>query len=465
MTRALLALPLALALGTEHRALSSEIPPKGGNYRVASGSTEHRALSTQHPAPVDQAFKVPAAGEAVAVIHASCERCDWGVEGREAAVVRILVDGKYSQHLALARGADDADYHVSLGAIAVGDHQLRIEADPALSSPQAGAAAISKVDIVVITPAGDDFVAQSMAPFIYARPNTVGKFTDLPVFMWYEIVPVPQGRQFRYSVIFTNEDGGTATDRLMATWGRTTDVEFVYGVTLNGQGKIVAEEFQGPGHEVPAFGGKHEGLHPLEWVSTDNNMVSESGPTEIRYAPTPQRFDLTGKSREVVMDAHPWIYTLAAKEMVREKKLVEDAAAGSGRIPDSRRFVFVEACTELENAAVAFSVHAPDASGTARWFDADRGLPQFRIVRTGCFRGGVPLPAGAGKPDAIRFKAYSLPARAGAPAPSGPATVVLTQVNGVFTVADTYEQRPLGFSWKGSVPLALNGDWHEVSIR
>jgi hypothetical protein len=417
------------------------------------------------PGLVDQAFKVPAAGEAVAIIHASCERCDWGVEGREAAVVRILVDGKYSQHLALARGADDADYHVSLGAIAVGDHKLRIEADPALSSPQAGAAAISKVDIVVITPAGDDFVAQSMAPFIYARPNTVGKFTDLPVFMWYEIVPVPQGRQFRYSVIFTNEDGGTATDRLMATWGRTTDVEFVYGVTLNGQGKIVAEEFQGPGHEVPAFVGKHEGSHPLEWVSTDNNMVSESGPTDIRYAPTPQRFDLTGKSREVVMDAHPWIYTLAAKEMVREKKLVEDAAAGSGRIPDSRRFVFVEACTELENAAVAFSVHAPDASGTARWFDADRGLPQFRIVRTGCFRGGVPLPAGAGKPDAIRFKAYSLPPRANAPAPSGPATVVLTQVNGVFTVADSYEQRPLGFSWKGSVPLALNGEWHEVSIR
>jgi hypothetical protein len=415
--------------------------------------------------PVDQLFKVPAAGEAVAVIHASCERCDWGVEGREAAAVRISVDGKYSQHLLLARGADDADYHVSLGAMAVGDHTLRIEADPALSSPQAGAAVISKVDIVVITPAGDDFVAQSMAPVVYARPNTVGKFTDLPVFMWYEIVPVPLGRQFRYSVIFTNEDGGTATDRLMATWGRTTDVEFVYGVTLNGRGTIVAEEFQGPGHEVPAFKGQHQGSHPLEWVSTDNNMVSESGPTEIRYAPAPQRFDLTGASREVVMDAHPWIYTLAAKEMVREKKLVEDAAPGSGRIPDSRRFVFVEACTELDNAAVAFSVHAPDASGTARWFDADRGLPQFRIVRTGCFRGGVPLPAGAGKPDAIRFKAYSLPPRAGVPAPSGPAAAVLTRINGVFTVADSYELRPVGFSWKGSVPLAINGEWNDVPIR
>src|SRR5436190_3886734 len=155
------------------------------------------------------------------------------------------------------------------------------------------------------------------------------------------------------------------------------------------------------------------------------------------------------------MDAHPWIYSLAAKEMVREKKFVDDAAAGSGRIPDARRFVFVEGCTELQNAAVAFSVHAPDASGTPRWFDVDRGLPQFRIVRTGCFRGGVPLPAGAGRPDAIRFKAYPLPPSDTAP-PPGPGRVVLTRVNGVFTIADSYEPRSLGFSWKGSVPLAIN---------
>ena len=161
---------------------------------------------------VDQDLKVPAAGEAVAVIHASCERCDWGIEGREAAALKILVDGKYSQHVMLTRGAVDADYHVSLGPVSPGDHRIRIEADTALSSAQAGPAAVSKVDIVVLTPAGDDFVAQSMAPIIYARPNTVGKFTDVPVFMWYEIVPVPEGRQFRYSVIFTNEDGGTATE-------------------------------------------------------------------------------------------------------------------------------------------------------------------------------------------------------------------------------------------------------------
>ena len=44
----------------------------------------------------------------------------------------------------------------------------------------------------------------------------------------------------------------------MATWGRTTDVEFVYGVTLNLQGQVVAEEFQGPNHGCRRFRGRHE---------------------------------------------------------------------------------------------------------------------------------------------------------------------------------------------------------------
>jgi hypothetical protein len=417
------------------------------------------------PLPVDQAFRASAAGEGVAVIHASCDPCDWGTEGREAAAVRVLVDGKYSQHLLLVRGAEDADYHVTLGRLETGEHRLRIEADGATSAKQAGSASISSVDIVVITPAGDDYVAQSMAPLLYARPNTVGRFTDVPVFMWYEIVPAPHGRQFRYSVIFTNEDGGTATDRLMATWGRTTDIEFVYGVTLDGTGKIVAEEFQGPRHEVPPFRGRHEGAHPLLWVSTDNNMVSESGPTEIRYAPAPQKFDLTNASREAVMDAHPWIYTVAAKEMARERKLVETAAAGSGHIPDPRMFVYVEACTELQNAAVAFSVRATDASGAARWFDSDRGRPEFRVVRTGCFRGAVPLPPGAGEPDAVRFKAYPAPApREGEPPRRETPSVTLTRVNRVFTADDQYQPRASILTWTGSVPLAIDGDWYEVRV-
>jgi len=359
----------------------------------------------------------------------------------------------------LTRGAEDADYHVSLGPVPVGDHRIRIEADPALSSKEAGPARVSKVEIVVITPAGDDFVAQAMAPILYARPNTVGKFTDLPILMWYEVAPTARGRQFRYSVIFTNEDGGTATDRLMATWGRTTDIEFVYLVEIDRGGRIVAEQFQGPGHEVPPFTGRHDARHPLLWVSTDNNMVSESGPTEIRYAPAPERFDLTNVSREAVMDRHPWSYALASEEMKRERKIA-DEGPGHNTIPDPRRFVYLEACGEVGRSALAFAV---DVRGT--WIASDRGLPQYRIVRDGCFRAAIPLPPGTSARDitGLRARAFRRAAAAGQPAP--PADPVrLTRVNTVFMLDESYRPGPPLLHWRGDATLAADGPPFDLAI-
>lgn len=422
------------------------------------------AASTDGAPLAYRVFEAKQPGEAIAVVRASCERCDWGIEGREAAALRISFDGRYSQHVMLARGSGSWEYSITLGPVTPGTHRVFVHLDTALSARDVGNVAVAGVSTTVIPTGSDEHLAQAMAPFIYARPDAVGKFTDIPSFMWYEIVPVPQGRQFRYSTIFSNEDGGTATDRLMATWGRTTDIEFTYGATVDAQGRIVAEEFQGPGHEVPPFRGRHEGRHPLQWVSTVNNMVSESGPTEIRYAPMPVKFDLTNASREVVMDAHPWTHVLASKEMVREKKLSESATPGSGIIADPRRFVFVEACTELQSAAVSFAVRAKDASGQVRWFESDRGLPQFRIVRTGCFRGAVPLPPGAGAPEAVRLQAHTLPPRAGAPAPAASPSVTLTRVNRVFTLDDGYVPKPSVFSWTGGRRLTVGGDPVEFSL-
>jgi hypothetical protein len=417
------------------------------------------------PAPgVDsysQPFDAATAGEAVAVVHAGCARCSWGETGREAAALTLSIDGNYSQHLLLARGEGAADYRVTLGAVAPGHHTLTIERDVPLSAKSAGPASISAVNVTIVPRASEEFTAQSMAPILHARPNTVGRFTDLPILMWYEVAPTSRGRRFQYSVIFTNEDGGTTTDRLMATWGRTTDIEFVYGVEVDASGKVIAEEFQGPGHEVPAFTGRHEGGHPLLWVSTDNNMVSESGTTTVRYAPAPERIDLANVSREVVMDRHPWSYAIAAQELQREGKIVDGAAAGSGRIPDPRRDVFVEACVELDNAAIAFSVRAPDG-GASHWFDSDRGLQEFRIVRTGCFRGAVPLPRSAEKPDAVRFRAYSRPPQKGTAPAHAAASVRLTRVNQMFTLGDDFLPRPSAFSWTGSIVLPIDGDWVEL---
>src|SRR3954454_5813579 len=364
----------------------------------------------------EQTFELATGGEVVATVRAGCAGCAWGEPGREAAALRLSVDGVYSQHLLLARGEAAAEYRITLGTIAAGSHRLSIDRDAALSAKQAGIATIAVDDIHAVADR-DAALAQSMAPILYARANTVGKFTDLPILMWYEAAPTPSGRQFRYSVIFTNEDGGTATDRLMATWGRTTDIEFVYGAELDGTGHILAEEFQGPGHEVPSFKGRHEGTHPLLYVSTDNNMVSEAGPTSIRYAPMPEKFDLTDVSREAVMDANPWTYAIASVEMRREGKIADDPVAGNNTIADPRRFVYVEACGTIGNAALALSIGSvrPRATGSVPlrpdpdlvWTSSDRGRAQYRIVRDGCFRIATPLPSGTRVADIRAVRAYA----------------------------------------------------------
>jgi hypothetical protein len=405
-------------------------------------------------------FEVAAAGEAVAIVRAGCVACAWGETGREAAALRVFVDGKYSQHILLARGEAPSDYRITLGAMASGRHRLTIDRDPALSAGGAGPATIDVPDISVLAGGGDEATAQSMAPILHARANTVGRFTDLPLVMWYEIVPTPRGRRFRYSVIFSNEDGGTATDRLMATWGRTTDIEFVYGVEIDGDGRILAEEFQGPGHEVPAFTGRHEARHPLLWVSTDNNMVSESGSTSVRYAPAPARFDLTGTSREAVMDAHPWLYGIAAGEMQREGKIVDEAPPGHNTIPDERRFVYVEACAEVGNAALALAVGVGD-----NWIASDRGLRQYRIVRDGCFRAAIPLPAGTRPRDvrALRVQAFERATADGVP-PTPPGPVRVTRINKVFMLDERFVPGPSILLWQGTATIRAGGPPLEIPI-
>ena len=415
-----------------------------------------------------RAFSLDRVMEVTAVIHAGCARCDWGEAGREAVVLTLSVDGTYSQHLFLSRGEALADYRVHLGTIPPGRHQLRIDRDKELSAKDAGPATIDVTSVDgLVQGASNDFTAQSMAPILYARPNTVGKFTDLPLLMWYEVQTTPRGRQYRYSVIFSNEDGGTQTDRLMATWGRTTDIEFVYGVEVDTAGEILAEEFQGPGHEVPPFKGRHETRHPLLWVSTDNNMVSESGPTRIRYAPEAVKFDLTNVSREEVMDANPWTYAIAAVEMRREGKIVDNAAPGNNAIPDPRRFVYVEACGQVGNAALALSIGSarPGPDPALTWTPSDRGMRQYRIVRDGCFRAATPLPAGTRVSDirALRVQAFERPPADGV-APVAPDPVRLMRINKVFMLDEHFLPGPSILKWEGPVTIRAGGDSFEVRI-
>lgn len=402
--------------------------------------------------PSEHRFTLAAPGEAVATITAGCGRCDWGAAGREAAALRVLVNGEYSQHLLLVRGETAAPYRIMLGSLPAGDHRLTLEYDAARSAAGAGAARIARVDVAAFAEGSPEHAWLSQAPFLYARPGTVERFSDVPILMWVERAPAP-GQGFRYSVIFTHEDGGTPTDRLMATWGRTTDIEFIFGIEKAGDG-ILRQEFQGRNHDILPFGGTRAGGHPRLWVFTDNNMVTDTGPEGIRFAPAPELVTLDQVSREAVMDRNPWTYAVMAAELHREGRIDPQARPGSAKVPDVRQFAFIEACGELDRATLAFDVAVEDPGGALAWHASDRGDARFRIARSGCFRAAVPVPPGT-RPDrlrGVRIRAFTRQRRDGEPVmPSGTGRVTLRRLNTVFMLDEAYRPGPARLTWTGSL--------------
>jgi hypothetical protein len=416
----------------------------------------------------EQAFRLERPAEAVAAVRASCEGCDWGVRGREAAVLQLSVDGRRSQHLVLARGAG-GDYRVLLGALAAGEHRLALALDARRSSPGAGAVRIDAVGVEGVAEGDSGHEALAHAPILHTRERSLARFSDLPLVAWVETFPAADGgRELRYSIVFSHEDGGTPIDRLIATWGRATDIELVYAVELDAAGRVRRAEYQGKDHVMTAFRGRREGRHPVLHVVTENNMLSDRGPRTERVALAPLRFSLEGVSREAVMDAHPWTYDVSAAEVRREGLVVDGAVPGSRRIPDPRRFAFLEACGSVADARLAFDVGVAAADGALAWHASDAGGPAFRVARSGCFRAGVALPPAAALGDvrALRLRAHTRPPqRDEAPLPPGTGSARIDRVNRLFGLGPDDRPRPSVFSWSQGRELVPDGQPLELRVQ
>jgi hypothetical protein len=421
--------------------------------------------------PSERQFTVARDGEAVATIIAGCARCDWGVEGREAVALTIAVDGEYSQHLLLTRGAAPVPYRVMLGALRAGTHHVQIDRDAARSASGAGAVTFGAVEVQTYDESTPEYAWLSRAPLLRARPGSVERFSDAPLVMYAEKnIAGESGShyQLQYTVIFTNEDGGTPTDRLMATWGRTTDIEFIYGLTDATPAAPAREEIQAAGHKWITFNGPRVGAHPMVWVATDNNMVADHGPEDvIRFAPAPQLVTLDRTSRESVMDANPWMYAVTSAEMLREHRIDPAATPGSGKIVDPRRYVTLEACGRVKDATLAFDVGIlGGGSAETTWLPTDTD-PRFRIARGGCFRGGTSVPAGvtAAEITGLRIRAYTRPAREGeASLPPGSGSVVLETVNKIFMLDKSFVPALAPLTWSGRLNVPIGGSPVDIPV-
>ena len=232
------------------------------------------------------------------------------------------------------------------------------------------------------------------APVLYERKNAIGKFTDIPLLTYAEQLTENGQRVLQYSVIFSNEDGGTSTRFLMARWGRTTDIEFVYRVFLRPDGTREKAVIQARGHKEILYTGPYENDHPLLIPVTDNNMVAGEGPSAVRYQPAPVKVDLAGASRESVMDRFPFSWQAMTKELLRENKLRPYGVERGEDISDPRNYLYLEFGVKNSLSRVAAMVRL---NGESRWRTSNFGVPAAAIERDGWVRSTIELPPGSTK--------------------------------------------------------------------
>jgi hypothetical protein len=395
---------------------------------------------------LEKKFSATAESEALLDLTASAPGTSWSDRGAEAAVVTIYVDGQYHQDVFLFAGEREFTYQQILGRVGAGAHNLRVEFNRKESAAKATSVKIADAKIVTIDNKHPEYQAIAHAPILYARPDTIGKFSDIPLLAYYESERAGADGRFTYTVIFSNEDGGTQTTALMARWGRTTDIEWVCEARIGGEGEAKTI-FQGANHKDTQFAGKLEANHPLMFVATVNNNFSDQGRSEMRFAPRPLAFDARAFSREEMMDRHPWTYRVMASEMIREDKISDERKPGRS-INDLRNYVYIDISSTQTGATLGVAIKL---KGDPVWRASDWGIANYRIERSGNFRTTALLPKRA-RPEEIerivaRCEVKGDPKTQSELSQVPSASCDLRSINKIFVLDDDYQP---------GAPLKLN---------
>ena len=221
-------------------------------------------------------FTLEAAAEVVAELELASPGSDWGAAGREAAVAAVGLDGETKHHVFVFGEKESRRYRVFLGPLAPGPHTLEVERDASRSAPGSGLE-IGGARLHALREGDEEYEAVRHAPVLFARADTEGRFSDAPLLVYCTRGRDARGPWLEYTAVFSNEDGGTSARDLMARWGRTTDIEYVYRVWLDAAGRPARTLIQTREHQDAPYDGPYFGLHPLLEPVTGNNMVEPAG--------------------------------------------------------------------------------------------------------------------------------------------------------------------------------------------
>ena len=404
-------------------------------------------------------------GEAFLDVTVSAPGVSWADAGNESAVVSAYVDGHYATDIVITSSAP-VDREFALGHLRAGRHSLRLHYAAPRSPSDAGVARLKGIAVRTVDSTSPAYVAAKYAPVLDGRNvATLGNrfqnnHTDTPLVAWHEVHPAatPGHSVIEYSVVWSNEDGGTNTPSLMSVWGRTTDIEWIYRVEVDAKGRRVGSGvFQSPNHGTEAFHGPYDGTHPVLQTCTSNNNVCDGKALKpLKQGRDPMRFALSTRDvlpadqpREHEMDIHPWTYQVMAREMLREHKVGPSPA----QIRDQRDYVYLSVTRTTDPAASAGGVGIVvdvrlNGDPTTYTSNDDNAFGVGSVNRDGPAATTVELPVGTTSADIESISVRRVPFLT-----ENGASVTVTDLGRAFFLGTDYLPRPSFAQWHGSLTL------------
>jgi hypothetical protein len=402
-------------------------------------------------------------GEALLDLEVAAPGTDWAVAGRESAVVSVFVDNRYATDVVVT-GDQPLTQPFGLGRLSRGGHTVKLRFADDRSAAAARQVVVSDFGVRTYAPTDPEYLALKYAPIVYGRDlpelgdANQNARSDTPLLAWHEVgtTSVPGEKRFTYSVIWSNEDGGTNSPALMARWGRTTDIEWIYAVTVDARGRRVpgSDAYQAPNHETLQFKGRYDGDHATLETCTSNNNMCDVVDNEMRFFPSVLGTLPAGKAREYVMDQNPWSYLVMAKELIREGKVEapSDQTATTPEVSDQRNYLYtvVEKQTSDANTGpnwVGVALGAKLKSGeTVYW--SNHADPTWSIQRDVPAATTIELPAGTTAADVESISAKRVVV--------GTDTGASVSVRGLqrgFLLGEDYLPGESFVTWSGNVQL------------
>ena len=206
----------------------------------------------------------------------------WSEENNESSILTIKIDDVYNQDIVIYNGLENHIYKQAVGYLEPGEHTIELIFSYSKSSLNATFIDLNNVEFINSNSLNLDSRIIEYSPIIYGRNIfswNESNHTDIPIIMFHETNSntIQGENQFSitYSIIFSNEDSrvGIGLSDMMLSWGRTTDIEWVYTVTLNDANEIISEIFQGASHITTNFDGEKLGHIYLQITDFDINWL------------------------------------------------------------------------------------------------------------------------------------------------------------------------------------------------